>query len=276
MLNATMAADATRDAKTTAMLRIENDGRVRLITFARPEALNAFNQALYHEAADALTAAASDANVAVVVLTGEGRAFSAGQDLLEMAAIGRSVVDGAKTDEPGFPKFVHALSTFPKPVLAAVNGVGLGIGFTMLAHCDLVLIAEGARLRTPFTSLGVAPEAASSYLFPVRMGWQRAAWVLFSSEWVSAEEAVELGIAWRICPPATLLADAKHAAHQLARMPIASLVATKKLMLDAQIEHVERARGLEDRAFAELLGAPANVEALQAFAQKREPDFRNL
>ncbi len=249
-------------------LGIRDEGRVRLITFDRPEALNAFNQELYREAADALDVAASDPQVAVVVLTGAGRAFSAGQDLFEMANPPRG--------SNAFPAFVNALAGFPKPVIAAVNGLGLGIGFTMLAHCDLVLIAEGARLRTPFTSLGVAPEAASSYLFPIRMGWQRAAWVLFSSEWISAEEAVEFGIAWRVCPAATLLDDALAAAATLARMPISSLVETKRLMLDVQLPAVQRARQLEDQAFGRLLGTPASREALLAFAEKREPDFTNL
>ncbi|MHB8466408.1 MAG: enoyl-CoA hydratase/isomerase family protein [Acidimicrobiales bacterium] len=257
------------------MLLTEDRDRVRIITFDRPESLNAFNQQLYGAAADALDAAALDDGVAVVVLTGAGRAFSAGQDLFEMSDIGRSQVDG----EPGpnkFPAFVRALSTFPKPLVAAVNGVGVGIGFTMLAHCDLVLIARGARLRTPFTSLGVAPEAASSYLFPRRMGWQRAAWVLFSSAWISAEDAVAAGMAWRVCEPDALLADTLEVAGTIARMPVSSLMATKRLLLESQIPAVNHARDLEDAAFAELLGGPASREALQAFAEKRDPDFTNL
>jgi enoyl-CoA hydratase/carnithine racemase len=265
------------------MLRTEDHGRVRLLTFDRPDALNAFNDGLYRAAGDALDAAASDAAVAVVVLTGAGRAFSAGQDLFEMAHLGRSLVDAKAPDgdaardlPPAFPAFVDTLSTFPKPLIAAVNGVGVGIGFTMLAHCDLVLIARGARLRTPFTALGVAPEAASSYLFPVRMGWQRAAWVLLSSQWVDAETAVELGIAWRVCDPASLIEETLDAAATLAAMPIVSLVATKRAMLDAQIPAVQRARALENAAFADLLGGPANREALQAFAERREPDFTGL
>ena len=259
------------------MLRIEDRDRVRLVTFDRPDALNAFNQPLYGAAADALTDAAADDGIAVVVVTGEGRAFSAGQDLFEMADLGRSRVDGGAGQPANrFVDFVDILSTFPKPIIAAVNGVGVGLGFTMLAHCDLVLIARGARLRTPFTSLGVAPEAASSYLFPQRMGWQRAAWILFSSEWVSAEDAVELGIAWRLCEPESLLAEAVDVAMTIAAMPIPSLVATKRLMLDAQVPAVDRARHLEDQAFAELLGGAANREALQAFADKREPDVTEM
>jgi enoyl-CoA hydratase/carnithine racemase len=271
------------------MLRVDDHGRVRLLTLDRPEALNAFNTALYDTTADALTDAAADDRIAVVVITGAGRAFSAGQDLLEMADLasrfgqpgGGEGADAAPEPAPdeapsGFPHLLDALQSFPKPLVAAVNGLGLGIGFTMLAHCDLVLIAEGARLKTPFTSLGVSPEAASSYLFPVRMGWQAAARVLFTSDWVSATEAVELGIAGQVCAPDALLDEALALAQHVARMPISSLVTTKRLMLDAQLPLIERARAREEAAFVTVMGGPANIEALTAFAEKREPDFASV
>lgn len=270
------------------MLRIEDHDRVRLLTLDRPEALNAFNAALYDAGRDALLAAAADDDVAVVVITGEGRAFSAGQDLLEMAELaskhgqGGSGDDSAEeTDEPGgdasgFSGFLDALQSFPKPLVAAVNGLGLGIGFTMLAHCDLVLIAEGARLKTPFTSLGVAPEAASSYLFPLRMGWQRAAKILFTSDWISAEDAVEVGIALQVCTPDALLPEALELAGRISRMPISSLVTTKRVMLDAQLPQIRDARAREEAAFVTVMGGPANIEALTAFAEKREPDFASI
>lgn len=262
------------------MLRVDDHGRVRVLTLDRPDALNAFDNALYGATAEALVHAGDDPAVAVVVITGAGRAFSAGQDLLEMAelAAGMGSAPTGAGPEPGgpvsgFPGLLDALQAFPKPLIAAVNGLGLGIGFTMLAHCDLVLIAEGARLKTPFTSLGVAPEAASSLLFPVRMGWQQAARVLFTSDWISAEEAVELGIALRLCPADTLMDETLELAGRIARMPISSLVVTKRLMLDAQLPLVAAARRREDAAFVTVMGGPANLEALQAFADKREPDF---
>ena len=266
------------------MLRTEDHDRVRLLILDRPEALNAFNGALYDAGREALLAAAADDDVAVVVITGEGRAFSAGQDLLEMAELASQPGLGAEGGEgdasasavSGFPGFVDALESFPKPLIAAVNGLGLGIGFTMLAHCDLVYIAEGARLKTPFTSLGVAPEAASSYLFPVRMGWQRAARILFTSDWISAEEAVEVGIALKVCAPDALLPETLELAGRIARMPISSLVTTKRVMLDAQLPHVREARERENAAFATLMGSPANIEALTAFAEKRDPDFASV
>jgi len=270
------------------MLRIEDQGRTRLLTFDRPEALNAFNNDLYDAFADALAAAAVDPGIAVVVVTGVGRAFSAGQDLAEMAdmamrfgAEGTEQTTTAPAGRPdgnpsGFPHLLDELQAFPKPLMAAVNGLGLGIGFTMLAHCDIVFIAEGARLKTPFTSLGVAPEAASSYLFPMRMGWQQAARVLFTSDWVSAEEAVELGIAMQVCTAETLLPEALTLAARIASMPISSLVTTKRLMLASQLPLVTHARSREDAAFGALMGGPANLEALNAFAEKRVADFTDV
>jgi len=257
------------------MLRVDDHDRVRVLTLDRPEALNAFNNALYDATATALNEAAADDGIAVVVITGSGRAFSAGQDLLEMAELASGMGD-ADAAVSGFPGLLDALQSFPKPLMAAVNGLGLGIGFTMLAHCDLVLIAEGARLKTPFTSLGVAPEAASSLLFPVRMGWQQAARVLFTSDWISAAEAVELGMALRMCPPEALMGEALELAGRIARMPISSLVVTKRLMLDAQLPLVRQARAREDAAFVTVMGGPANLEALTAFAEKREPDFTTV
>ena len=272
------------------MLRVDDQDRVRLLTLDRPEALNAFNNALYDATAAALDAAAADDDIAVVVITGAGRAFSAGQDLLEMAELAAGLAAPGADDDPdraappraagaavsGFPGLLDALQGFPKPLMAAVNGLGLGIGFTMLAHCDLVFIAEGARLKTPFTSLGVAPEAASSLLFPVRMGWQQAARVLLTSDWISAEEAVELGIALEVCAPDELVDRALGLARRIAAMPISSLVVTKRLMLDAQLPLVRQARAREDAAFMTVMGGPANLEALTAFAEKREPDFASV
>ena len=160
----------------------EDLGRVRAITINRPQALNSMNNAVFAGIRDALAAAEGDTGVAVAVITGEGRAFSAGQDLQEMQ-------DGLSGDGGGheFPAMLKQLTEFKKPLIAAVNGLGVGIGMTFLAHCDLVLMSTAARLRTPFPQLGLAPEAGSSYTFATRMGWQNAAYVLMSGRWFSAE-----------------------------------------------------------------------------------------
>lgn len=256
------------------MLRIEDDGRVRVLTLDRPEVRNAFDTALYDAAGAALTEAGEDPGVAVVVITGSEGAFSAGQDLSEMAAL--TAEPPADGEGHGFPRFMDALTAFPKPLIAAVNGVGVGLGFTIVGHCDLVLVSEEARFRTPFTALGVAPEAASSLLFPALMGWQDAAHVLFTSRWVSATEAVELGLAWRCCPPDRLMAETLAVAAEIAAMPVVSLVATKRVMVATRADAVAAARRREDAEFSTLVGGPANTEALTAFLEKRPPDFTDL
>lgn len=231
------------------LVRVEDHGAVRLLTLDRPGALNAFDSPLYRAAGVALDAAREDDAVKVAVLTGAGRAFSAGQDLDEMArlAAGEAV-------ESGFPVLLEALQGFDKPLVAAVNGPAVGIGFTLLPHCDLVLASEGARFRTPFAELGVPPEAASSYLFPARMGWQRAAEVLFTSPWLSAEDAVACGIALRVVPAADLLAEALGLASTVAAAPLPALRAIKSTMLAARADAVAAARAREEAAFAEVLG----------------------
>jgi enoyl-CoA hydratase/carnithine racemase len=248
------------------MLLTEDSDRARLLTFNRPDRANAFNEELYHAAADALAAAATDDDVAVVVFTGAGKAFCAGTDLLEMAAAVDHGVDagvsGGTTSRSGFPAFVDQLQEFPKPLLAAVNGAAVGLGFTMLAHCDIVFVSDHARLLAPFTNMGVAPEAASSYLLPRRMGRQRASASLFTSDWISAEEAVATGLAVQQCRPESLVDDTMELATRIASKSLPSLMATKRLLLDAEREGIARARTLENEAFAELLALPNAKEGV--------------
>ena len=239
----------------TDVLLTQDHERARLITFNRPDRANAFNETLYHASADALRDALADDSVRAVVFTGAGKSFCAGTDLLEMAEI----TGDADEDRPardGFPAFVDALADFPKPVLAAVNGSAVGLGFTMLAHCDLVFVSDRARLLAPFTTMGVAPEAASSYLLPRRMGRQQASLSLFTSDWISAEQAVATGLAVRQCSPDTLVADTLELATRIAAKSLPSLMATKRLLLDAEHAGIARARQLENEAFAELLALP--------------------
>lgn len=255
------------------MIRIEGNGRVRVITLDRPQARNAFNEELYDLATDALIAAGEDNGVAVVVITGEGEAFSAGADLTELVQRNNGqFVDGRH----GFPGFVDHLIDFPKPLICAVNGLAVGIGATMLALSDLVLMSSTARVRCPFTRLGVAPEAASSVTFPRLLGRQNATWALLSSEWLSAEECIEIGLVWRVCPPEQLLAETMRCAAILASKPINSLVESKRTIVEPMRAELDAARKRENDSFRVLLGGPANVEALTAFAQRREPDFSRI
>ena len=223
------------------------------ITFDRPETLNAFTIAGYEALTTALAHAATDSAVRVVVLTGQGRAFSAGAD--------RSLIDGSASTEEltrasgVFEHFLETLAAFPKPVFAAVNGLAVGVGATMLLHCDLVVMAESARLRFPFTALGLVPEAGSSALLPERTRTPDAIWALLSSEWIDADAAHSMGFAWQVVPDAEL-PDAVHtAALTLATLDPASMAATKRLVTVARTERVRAAHAREYAEMAALRDA---------------------
>lgn len=251
------------------LVRIDDADGVRTLTLNRPEALNAFNEALYDATTVALREADDDPDVAVVVLTGTGRAFSAGNDLLEMQA--RVTDPDFQQGEYGFPGLIETLTALRKPLLLAVNGVGVGIGATILGFADLVFMSATARLKTPFTSLGVAPEAASSYLLPRLIGRQNAAWMLLSSEWIDAPQALRMGLVWQVCEPDDLLGETQRHAAVLASRPVSSLIAVKQTMVDPTREEIAAAAAREYAQFEVLLGAAANADALAAFADRKSP-----
>src|SRR4051794_14298131 len=259
-----------------AILEVTDDARVRVLTLNRPEALNSFNDELYHLAGYALEEAEASNDVACVVITGTGRGFSAGQDLGEMGRLSAEGNHDFGDAGPGFPHFLDTLAAFGKPVIAAVNGIGVGIGMTMLLHVDIAFIATTARLRAPFVPLGVVPEAAGSLLMPVIMGNQRAAWKLYTGDWITADEAVECGLALRAVEPDALMRETMELARRIAKMPVASLSATKRVVVAGRIDAVRAARAREDLAFTGMIGQPANMEAITAFLEKREPDFSRL
>lgn len=248
-----------------------NDG-VLLITFNRVERKNAFNHRMWCDFRDALAEAQANDSVRVVVVTGAGNAFTAGQDLTEM--MGDS--EASSAGEHGFGSFMDRLCQFDKPLIAAVNGVGVGIGLTLLLHCEYAYIARGARLRAPFITLGVVPEAAASYLLPALIGYRKAIDLLFESDFISAEHAVELGIGSQLCEPQDLLATAMTQARRLATKPLGSLRWTKRLVLATRQDQVAAARKREDDAFVHRVGSPENLEAISAFFAKRAPDFSNI
>jgi len=261
----------TRRGTRPTVVELLDDG-VLLLTLNRPEARNAFNRQMWTDARDALADAVADNGVRVVVVTGAGQSFTAGQDIKEMSTMDTSNPDS----ENGFSAFMDVLCAFDKPLVAAVNGVGVGIGITMLLHCDYVYIAEGARLRAPFVTLGVVPEAASSFLFPLVIGWRNAIDLLYESNFIDANKAVALGLATECCTSAELLERAMERARQLAAKPLGSLRGTKRLLLATRNDQVRAARQREDAAFIGRIGSPENMEAVMAFMSRREPDFSNV
>lgn len=239
---------------------LDADG-VRLVTWNRPDALNALNDELWDATRDALAGAQADSDLRCVVLTGTGRAFTAGQDLTEMM----SPPEHDDDEIHGYRGLIPVLEAFDKPLLAAVNGLGLGIGATLLPYCDIVWISEGARLKVPFVTLGVTTEAAGSLLLPQRMGWQDAAHFIFTADWLSAEEAVACGLAWKVSAPDALLSDAMAVARKIGAMPVDSLQTTKRLMVAGRLEAGRAARRREDAEFVRMVGSTENQAALAQF-----------
>jgi len=252
------------------VLETVRDG-VALLTLNRPERRNAFNNQQYDDLRDALAEAQASRDVCVVVLTGATGAFTGGQDLGEM---GKPPPNDGKPH--GFTPFVDQLSTFDKPLIAAVNGVAVGIGVTMLLHCDIVYVAESARLRAPFTALGIVPEAGSTFLLPAIIGPQRAADLFFTAAWITAPRAVELGLAARVVADADLLPAALAKAAEIAAQPLGAVRDTKRLLLAARADALRAARTREDTLQLSRINSAENREAIRAFQEKRPPDFTRL
>ena len=254
-------------AATLDYLMVEDAPPASIITLNRPQQLNALSTGLMTELTSELERQAARPEVRAIVLKGAGRAFSAGHDLKEMQ---KRITDPAFNSRGShFTTMIDALAELPKPLICAVNGVGVGIGTTILGYADLVFMSSTARLKTPFTSLGVAPEAASSYLLPQLMGRQNAAWLLMSSEWVDAAEAQRMGLCWKVCEPDDLLPEARRHAEILASRPISRLMAVKQTIVEPTRAEIAAATAREIAHFAELLGAAANADALADFTQKR-------
>ncbi|MGV0035830.1 MAG: enoyl-CoA hydratase/isomerase family protein [Candidatus Azotimanducaceae bacterium WSBS_2022_MAG_OTU7] len=242
---------------------------IRTVTMDRPDSLNSFNADMMDELCHAFLDAASDDSVRVLVLTGAGRAFSAGADLKSMG----SPLDPSKKD---LWEMLHSIIEFPKPFITAANGLGVGIGMTIHGIADMVFMAESARFRAPFSSLGLTAEAASTYTFSRLMGHQKASWALLSGEWFTAKECLDMGLALEVIPDDKLMEVVYEKAGKLAGLPLASLMQTKKLMVSPHIDAMNAAVYDEAVGLANLAGGPANKEAITAFLEKRAPDFSNI
>jgi enoyl-CoA hydratase/carnithine racemase len=240
---------------------------IRTLTLNRPQKKNAFSQAMYGRLAEELNAAADEAAVRVVVLTGAGDSFSSGNDVGEF-------VQAPETggDRP-FMRMIRALLSVDKPVIAAVQGAAVGIGTTMLLHCDMVLASPDVKFVLPFARLGISPEAGSSLLLPMLAGVQRASELLLLGEPFGAEVAREIGLVNEVVPVELLLDRTMDRAAALAALPPASVRASKKLIRQAVrgelLDVIER----EHEVLIERLKSPESIEAATAFLEKRPPDF---
>jgi enoyl-CoA hydratase/carnithine racemase len=240
--------------------------RILSIRLDRPEKKNALTRGMYLGMIEALEQAENDSAVRVVLITGTQDCFTAGNDLMDFA--------NAKPGETS-PAIVYlqTLAAAQKPVVAAVAGVAVGIGTTMLLHCDLVYAAPDARFQLPFVNLGLCPEAGSSVMLPELMGHRRAAELLLFGEPFSSEKALELGIINAVYPGGELLEAATAKARQLAEKPPSALRTTKALLKGSAAGAAAEAMARETEKFAALLQGPEAREAMMAFVQRRKPDF---
>jgi len=248
------------------ILTQSKDGVLR-IEIDRPDKKNALTAAMYQAMADAIKAGEADASVRVLLIHGKRDLFTAGNDLQDF-------LDNPPRDDnrPVF-QFLYGISQAQKPIVAAVAGAAVGIGTTMLLHCDLVYAAPNARLQLPFVNLGLVPEAASSLLLPALAGYQRAAELLLLGEPFSAQEGKDIGLVTEVVPEDQLFETAMAQAQKLAGRPAASVRLTKQLMKQAQRDAVAQRIKLESDHFGARLNSPEAKEAFSAFLEKRKPDF---
>ena len=247
-------------------IKVSTDNGIRTIRIERPDKKNALTQAMYAALAEAIKDGEGDDAVRVFVLTGTGDVFTAGNDLADFLKVGDIAASPAAD-------FLRLLSSAAKPVVAAVNGTAIGIGVTMLMHCDLVVAAEDARLQLPFINLALVPEAASSLLLPRLAGHHRAAELLMLGEPFDAQLGREIGLVNRVAPAAAVEAVATDLATRLADKPATALRLTKTL-LKTQGDDVAARMGTEFDAFSECLASPELKEAVAAFFERRSANFR--
>lgn len=256
-------------------IQVEQMGAIQLIRMNRPEKKNALTSDMYFRLAEAINAAQANPKIRVSVITGAGDSFSAGNDLGDLAARGGSKPALLAAGKPPFQQFVEALMAADKPVIAAVNGLAVGIGVTMLLHCDLVYAADTARFTLPFVNLGIVPEAGSTSLMPRMMGRVRANELLLFGETFSPQTALEYGLINRIFPAAELMPNVMRLAEKLATKAPGALRASKQLLR----QHTPELHAVlreEANVIGERVKSAELKEALQAFAEKRPADFSSF
>jgi enoyl-CoA hydratase/carnithine racemase len=248
-------------------IRAETLRGVRTLEINRPEKKNALTFAMYDALTEQLNVVAADRSIRAVLITGQPGVFTSGNDLQDFMQHPPSAEDSSVV------RFMHALRACEKPVIAAVTGAAVGIGVTMLLHCDLVYVSDDARLAMPFVTLALVPEFAVSLLLPRLIGHVRAAEKLLLGEPFTGTEAVAMGIANASLPAGDVLAHARRMAERFNTLPPDAVRETKRLMRAAMKENVAHAIASENATFYERLRSPEAREAFEAFFQKRAPDF---
>lgn len=247
----------------------ENQDGVLIVTLNRPQKKNAVNTEMWIALREAFITAEADDSVACVLLTGTGDNFCAGVDL-------SSFSESAEGEEHPFESAARAVASFGKPIVAAVKGVAVGGGATVLFHCDMVYVGESLRMRLPFANLGLVPEWASSYMLQANIGAQSAAELFYTAQWIDADKALSSGIAAAVLPDVNLIEHALGKAKEVAQWPVNSLKEIKACLRLPHKAAIDAAFDIEQAAMARQAGSAENIEAITAFMEKRTPNFRGL
>lgn len=249
------------------VLQSLNDEGVLTLTLNRPNKKNAFSNEQWNAFREAISAAQANTSVACVLITGAGKDFSSGTDLNDFS--------DSDAEHP-FEAAAKALVAFDKPLICAAKGVAIGGGATLLLQADIIYVGDSLRMRFPFVSLGLVPEWGSSYALSASIGSRRAAELMYTAEFINADRAVEMGIVTGKVADEELLDHAMSKAKEIAQWPISALVATKRTMRAHHLPQLSAAMDRENEGMAETAGKPENIEAIMAFIEKRQPDFKQF
>ncbi|PLW68930.1 enoyl-CoA hydratase/isomerase family protein [Pseudohalioglobus lutimaris] len=253
----------------TDFVLTENRDGVLLVTLNRPEKKNAINGAMWQQIHDAFRRAAADDSVVCALLTGAGEHFCSGVDLTSFG-------EGDADPQALFNAAALAVAEFDKPLVAAVRGVSVGGGATVLFHADVVYAGESLRMRLPFASLALAPEWGSSYMLQANIGAQRAAELFYTAQWIDAQKALDAGIVAAVLPDENVMKQALATAQEIAQWPVNALREIKRSLRMHHLPAIKAAMTFEQEAMARQAGSAENIEAITAFMEKRKPEFRRL
>ena len=248
-------------------IKIETEDRVLKLTMDRADKKNALDLAMYQALADAINAANEDKGVRVISISGVDDSFCSGNDIKDF------LKNPPTGDSSPVLQFVRAIMNAEKPIVAAVNGIAVGIGVTMLLHCDLVYAAEDARFQMPFVSIGLCPEAGSTYILPAMMGHRKASELLLLGKMFDVDTAIDVGIVNEKLARSELQAKLEESTAKIAAQPPSATRTTKKLLRSAMHEQTLLAAGRENDSFIPMLDGAECKEALTAFMEKRPADF---
>ncbi|WP_202742493.1 enoyl-CoA hydratase [Acinetobacter calcoaceticus] len=260
--------DMSQNKLTIGVIKQHLDKNILTLTMSNPTKKNAINYEMYSVLSQALDTAAINEEIHVVILTGEGSAFTSGNDVNAF-----ETRNTTSTEPPSSIVFLKSLATFPKPIIAKVNGVAIGIGSTMLLHCDLVYASQNSIFQFPFVNLGLVPEAGSSYILPRLLGFARASEIILLGEKFSAQQAKNYGLVNNVCEENELDQFVEDTATKLANKPSQALQLSKKLLRDMPIDDLLNRIDHESTIFSHCLQGEEFKEALSAFKEKRKPNF---